>query len=70
MLRITSRKDGLDPVVIALIREMVRLGGLAWAVKGTAAPERIKLFRSCQSASQEREKRLYLCVNWKPDGAE
>lgn len=26
-----------------LMREIVRLGGLAWAVKGIASPERIRL---------------------------
>ena len=42
-LRITSRKDGIDPVVIALILGMVMVGEVAWAVKGIAAPDEIKL---------------------------
>lgn len=41
--RITSRKDGIDPVVIALILGMVIVGEVAWAVKGMAAPDEIKL---------------------------
>lgn len=44
MLRITSRNDGTDPVVIALSRGIVTVGELAWAVNGSAAPDRIKLF--------------------------
>ncbi len=42
-LRITSRNDGIDPVVIALILGMVIVGEVAWAVKGIAAPSEIKL---------------------------
>ncbi len=41
--RITSRKDGTEPVVIAFTRGMVMVGDVAWAVKGIAAPERINL---------------------------
>ena len=41
--RITSRKDGIDPVVIALILGIVIVGDVAWAVKGIAAPDEIKL---------------------------
>lgn len=43
MLRITSRKDGIDPVVIALILGMVTVGEVAWAVNGMALPLRISL---------------------------
>ena len=42
-LRMTSRKDGVDPVVSALIRGMVTVGGLACAVKGIAAPDSTNL---------------------------
>ena len=42
-LRIISRNDGIDPVVIALILGMVIVGEVAWAVKGIAAPSEIKL---------------------------
>ena len=42
-LRMTSRKDGIDPVVIALTRGMVIVGDVAWAVNGMAAPNRIRL---------------------------
>ena len=43
MLRITSRNDGTDPVVMALSRGIVTVGALACAVNGSAAPARIKL---------------------------
>lgn len=42
-LSTTSRKLGTDPVVIALTLGMVMVGGLAWPVKGKAAPDRIRL---------------------------
>ena len=42
-LRITSRKEGIDPVVIALILGMVIVGEVAWAVKGIADPLEIRL---------------------------
>lgn len=43
MFRITSRKDGIEPVVIALILGIVTVGEVAWAVKGIAEPPRINL---------------------------
>lgn len=43
MFKITSRKDGTDPVVMAFSRGIVTVGELAWAVNGSAAPDRIKL---------------------------
>lgn len=43
ILRITSKNDGTDPVVIALSRGIVTVGAFAWAVNGSAAPDRIKL---------------------------
>lgn len=42
--RITSRNEGTDPVVKALMRGMVMVGAEARAVNGTAAPASIKLF--------------------------
>jgi len=42
-LRITSRKEGMDPVVIALILGIVIVGDVAWAVKGIAAPVEMRL---------------------------
>ena len=41
--RITSRKEGMEPVVMALTRGMVIVGEVAWAVKGMALPEEIRL---------------------------
>tara|TARA_R110002060_G_scaffold30260_4_gene40655 strand:- start:444 stop:662 length:219 start_codon:yes stop_codon:yes gene_type:complete len=41
--RIKSRKDGVDPVVMALILGIVMVGEVAWAVKGMASPFCIKL---------------------------
>lgn len=46
MFNITSKKDGTEPVVMALSRGIVTVGELAWAVKGSAAPERIRLLSS------------------------
>ena len=45
-LSMTSKKDGIEPVVIAFTRGMVIVGEVACAVNGTAAPERMSLARS------------------------
>lgn len=42
-LRMTSRKEGMEPVVMALSLGIVTVGDVAWAVNGMAAPLRIKL---------------------------
>lgn len=42
--RMRSRKDGIEPVVMAFIRGIVIVGELACAVKGNAAPDLIKLW--------------------------
>jgi hypothetical protein len=42
-LSTTSRKLGTDPVVMALTLGIVMVGGLAWPVNGTAAPDLIRL---------------------------
>jgi len=42
-LRIMSKKEGMEPVVMALRRGIVTVGAVACAVNGTAAPCRIKL---------------------------
>jgi hypothetical protein len=39
----TSRKEGIDPVVIAFIRGIVIVGDVACAVNGIAEPSEIKL---------------------------
>jgi hypothetical protein len=44
-LRITSRKEGIEPVVIALILGIVIVGEVACAVKGIATPFEIRLQR-------------------------
>lgn len=41
--KMTSRKEGIDPVVMALILGMVIVGDVAWAVKGIAAPLAMRL---------------------------
>lgn len=41
--RMTSRNDGMDPVVMALILGMVIVGDAACAVKGMAEPSEINL---------------------------
>lgn len=38
-----SRKEGMEPVVIALRRGIVTVGAVAWAVKGIAWPSRMSL---------------------------
>jgi hypothetical protein len=53
MFNITSKKDGTEPVVIALSRGIVTVGELAWAVKGRAAPERIRLLISKRLSQQQ-----------------
>lgn len=42
-LRITSTKEGTEPVVMAFTRGIVMVGAPAWAVKGRAAPVRMSL---------------------------
>ena len=42
-LRMTSRNDGIEPVVMALMRGIVMVGEVACAVNGTAAPDLIRL---------------------------
>ena len=42
-LRMTSRKDGIEPVVIAFIRGIVIVGDDACAVYGIAEPSAINL---------------------------
>ena len=41
--KITSRNEGIEPVVIAFTRGIVIVGAVAWAVKGMAAPLLIRL---------------------------
>lgn len=45
IFRMTSRNEGMDPVVMALILGMVTVGDVACAVKGIAVPSRISLWR-------------------------
>lgn len=42
-LRIRSTKEGIDPVVMALILGIVTVGDRAFAVKGMALPSRMRL---------------------------
>lgn len=46
-------KEGMDPVVIALIRGIVMVGDVAWAVNGIAAPDRIRLYLISYRPSKE-----------------
>lgn len=52
--KITSRNEGIEPVVIALILGIVIVGEVACAVKGRAAPFEMRLRVICQS-------KLYSC---------
>lgn len=57
----------MEPVVMALIRGMVTVGAVACAVKGTAAPSAMRLWRvSHCSSTRTIFGRAYLCVKWKP----
>ena len=42
-LRITSKNEGIDPVVSAFTRGIVIVGDVACPVNGIASPERIRL---------------------------
>ncbi len=42
-LRITSRKEGMEPVVMAFILGIVMVGEVAWAVNGRASPVDMRL---------------------------
>lgn len=44
-LRMRSTKEGIEPVVMALIRGIVTVGDRALAVNGTALPSRMRLSR-------------------------
>lgn len=63
MFKITSRNDGTDPVVMAFNRGIVTVGELAWPVKGSAAPDRIKLYRQGQEVLEKmiKEQLWYPC---------
>ena len=50
-----SRKDGTEPVVRALTRGIVTVGGVAWAVKGIAEPSLIKLLQSQSTFAVPRQ---------------
>lgn len=50
-LRITSRNDGIDPVVIAFTLGIVIVGEVACAVKGIPDPDRMRLKQSRISAT-------------------
>lgn len=41
--RITSTKEGIEPVVMAFTRGIVMVGEVAWAVNGNAVPSRMRL---------------------------
>jgi hypothetical protein len=56
-LSTTSRKEGIEPVVIALSRGIVTVGEVACAVKGRAAPSRMSLGPSvCAAVAGEEGK--------------
>ncbi len=58
----TSRKEGIDPVVIALIRGIVIVGDVAWAVKGIAAPDLIRLWSTISNRP------IFQCFQYLPLG--
>jgi hypothetical protein len=57
ILRMTSEKDGTEPVVMAFIRGIVTVGELAWAVKGIASPVRINLQESIHTNYERTQNR-------------
>lgn len=46
--KIRSKKDGMEPVVMALIRGIVMVGDVACAVNGIASPFAIRLCNDSQ----------------------
>lgn len=64
---ITSKNDGIPPVVRAFTRGMVTVGDVAWAVNGSAAPSRIRLSRVSVGFRNCRRFQCYLCVKSKPE---
>lgn len=59
--KMTSRNDGTDPVVIALILGIVIVGEVACAVNGMAAPVAMRLLED-QSEFQQRSQNLQTSV--------
>lgn len=70
-LRIISRKEGIDPVVIALTRGIVTVGAVACAVKGIAEPSDIRLGKFVSylpvAVGTVSLFLVHLCVNSKPE---
>lgn len=71
-LRIRSRNDGVEPVVMALILGMVMVGAVACAVNGIAEPLTMRLgsVSSIAISNEEGGGVPYLWVNVKPLGSE
>lgn len=57
--KITSTKDGMEPVVMAFTRGMVMVGEVACAVKGRAVPSRMRL-DDCQLPTSDYLRRVPL----------
>lgn len=53
--RMTSRKEGMEPVVMAFILGIVIVGEVAWAVKGMAVPFAMRLQARVRNSSCARE---------------
>ena len=59
-LRMTSRNDGIEPVVIAFNRGIVMVGDVAWAVNGIPEPPRIRLIYGISNALDFKTKQKHL----------
>ena len=76
---IRSKNPGTAPVSIALIRGIVIVGALAWAVNGKAAPLDMRLYQSQVMTHTQHPinylrvvclREVYLCVNLKLEESE
>lgn len=61
--KMTSRKEGIDPVVMAFTRGIVMVGDVAWAVKGIAAPDLISLLMIVSDDELLCSSRAYALLN-------
>ena len=66
----TSRKEGIEPVVIALTRGIVMVGDVACAVKGIAAPDLMRLWSTVSYRLESQGSNAYLWVYLNPELAE
>ena len=59
-LRMTSRNEGIEPVVIAFTRGIVIVGDVAWAVNGIPEPDFMRLEQGISNALYFKTEYKYL----------